>query len=152
MSIKTNQIITFGLVIAVIVSAGIIFWYKAPLLGKKYIKIKDATVFIEIANNDLIREKGLGHRNLLDQDKGMLFQFDQARQWPFWMKGMSFPLDFVWIRDGRVVDLSKNIPTQTDQKPVYVTPKENITSVLEVNAGWIDKYNIQIGDTVQLND
>jgi uncharacterized membrane protein (UPF0127 family) len=149
---RNKKILSISLVSLFIISAILLFLNMAPLIGKKYIKINDSIVYIEVADTNEKRSKGLGYRDSLPQDNGMLFTFDEARPWPFWMQGMRFPLDYIWIREEKVVDLSKNVPTQTEQNPVYVTPKENITSVLEVNAGWIDKNNIKIGDKVEIHD
>ena len=96
----------------------------------------------------------MGGRESLASDSGMLFVFDRVDKHVFWMKGLSFALDFVWIKDDKVVDVSENIPPpesgQTDESlPIY-TSKVEFNKVLEVNAGTVKKLNIKVGDTIKL--
>ena len=77
----------------------------------------------------------------------MLFVFPQPAQHSFWMKDMNFPLDFIWIRNSRVTQVSTHVPAT--QPPVTLAPDQPIDQVLEVNAGFIEKYGIKVGDAVQ---
>ena len=77
----------------------------------------------EIADDDAERALGLGGRDRLARDAGMYFVLtsDAPR---IWMKGMRFPLDLVWIKDGRVVDVTARVPdeppgTPESELPVY---------------------------------
>lgn len=122
--------------------------------GLKQLKIANTIIKIEIADTADLRTKGLGGRASLDADKGMLFIFPTTKKYQFWMKGLSFPLDFIWITNGRVVDLLKNIPAPaTDRSeqnlPIY-EPIMPVNQMLEVNAGFVDAYNIQVGDSVEV--
>lgn len=117
-------------------------------------KIKDLTLNIEIAKTPEQRAKGLGGRDSLATNSGMLFVFDSPSKYRFWMKDMRFPLDFIWIRNNQVVDLLTNIPppiaNQTDATlPIY-GPVSEVDEVLEVNSGVVAKNNIQIGDGVKI--
>ncbi len=85
-------------------------------------------------------------------DEGMLFVFPKLDKYPFWMKGLTYPLDFIWIRGDKIVDLLPNIqppaPGQTDTSlPIYQS-KEDIDKVLEVAAGTVQRLNIKVGDTI----
>ncbi len=107
----------------------------------------------EIANTAQTRARGLGGRTSLASDSGMLFVFDKSGIHPFWMKGMLFPLDFIWIKDQKVVDLIKNIPPpaegQSDnQLPIYQSTVP-VDSIIEVNAGFVDQNGIKVGDDVK---
>ena len=52
---------------------------------------------------------GLSHRPFLQASHGMLFLFDHSAKFKFWMKGMRFPLDIMWINeDYKIVDITKN--------------------------------------------
>src|SRR5258708_1943690 len=113
-----------------------------------------ATINVELANTQEKRAKGLGARDSLAKDSGMLFVFDQATKHQFWMKGMKFALDFIWVRQDRVVDLLPNIPppaapdTPDSSLPVYSSTVD-VDKVLEVNAGFISTHNIKIGDRLK---
>ncbi|MBI2599965.1 DUF192 domain-containing protein [Candidatus Daviesbacteria bacterium] len=118
------------------------------------LQINNMILKVEVADTPTKRSKGLGGRTSLPQDQGMLFIFDKADKYPFWMKGLSFPLDFVWIKDDKVVDILPNIPPPVpNQKdtdlPVY-SAKVEIDKVLEINGGMAQKLNIQVGDSVKL--
>ncbi len=120
----------------------------------KQLQINDATIKVEVADTQSKRAKGLGGRQSLASDSGMLFIFPKPDVHPFWMKGLSFALDFVWIKGDMVVDLLQNIPPpapeQTDASlPIY-SAKEQIDKVLEVPAGTIQRFNIKVGDTVRI--
>lgn len=120
------------------------------LTPQKKLQVKDQTLNIELADTASKRAKGLGGRESLPEGWGMLFVFPQEGRYRFWMKGVKFPLDFVFIKEGGVVDLLKNIPPpqpgqSTQSLPVY-EPVVPVNMVLEVNSGFVDKYNIKVGD------
>lgn len=123
-----------------------------PPAETKVLKIGNAVINVEIADTQALRSQGLGGRESLASDSGMLFIFPETKKYQFWMKGLKFPLDFIWIQNGKVVDILKNIPAptpgQSDQSlPLYesVVP---VNQVLEVNAGFADFFGIRIGDPV----
>lgn len=118
------------------------------------VTIGETVIKVEIADTQEKRAKGLGGRQTLATDSGMLFIFDRVDKHGFWMKGLSFPLDFIWIKDQKVVDIYKNAPPvasgqQDKELPIYV-PSEPVNMVLEVNAGFSDSHNIKVGDTVSI--
>lgn len=62
---------------------------------------------------------------------------------------MRFPIDIIWINNGKVVDVSRNASNDFNiLKPRFYRPKEPAQYVLEVNAGFAEKKGIVIGDTV----
>lgn len=67
------------------------------------------------------------------------------------MRGMTFPLDFVWLIDNHVMDIDQNVPWPTrGENAEIVMPQKPITMVLEVPAGTIDRLAIHIGDVVTI--
>lgn len=121
---------------------------------QKSLQIGGTTIKIEVAQTPSERSQGLGGRDSLASDSGMLFIFPENKKYQFWMKGMKFPLDFVFIRDAKVVDLLKNAPPpslgQKDSDMTVYEPVVPIGMVLEVNANFIDTHDIRVGDTVYL--
>jgi len=120
------------------------------------IKVGSTNISVELAMTQEARLKGLSGRESLDTNSGMLFTFDNTNTVrSFWMKGMKFPLDFIWIKDGKVVQIDKNIPVPPagteDSKLTIYASQTPVDYVLEVNAGFSDKNNIKIGDTVDLS-
>lgn len=99
------------------------------------------------------QEKGLGYRRFLPEDQGMLFPLQQPSLAPFWMKGMEFPLDIIYIRNHRIIALYQNLQNPTRQQPQtpIITPPQPANEVLEINAGLSQKYHFKIGDIVSID-
>lgn len=116
------------------------------------LKVGNTTVNIEIADTPSKRGRGLSNRVSLPQDSGMLFIFEAPTRPKFWMKELNFPLDFIWIKEGRVVEIMANVPNPVpgtlDSELAIYQPAIEIDQVLEVNAGFIKKNNIMVGDRV----
>ena len=55
------------------------------------------TIHVEVADTAKKRAEGLMYREHLGKDRGMLFTFDQAQPWTFWMKNTKIPLDIIWM-------------------------------------------------------
>lgn len=118
------------------------------------VTIKDITINIEVADNQSKRSKGLSDRASLASDSGMLFVFEREDKYPFWMKGLNFPLDFIWIKGNSVVDISENIqpppPGAPDASLPILTANTEVDKVLEVAAGFVKTNKVKIGDKVEL--
>jgi hypothetical protein len=117
------------------------------------VRIGDLTIHAEVANTPAERVPGLGGRDSLPHDAGMLFVHVDERQRTFWMRGMRFALDFVWISaDRRVVELIENVPPPApgtpDSELETLRPDAPAQYVLEVNAGVVAEAGIAIGDAV----
>lgn len=120
----------------------------------RQLQIKSLVITVEVADTAEKRRVGLGGKETLASDSGMLFIFDKPDKYPFWMKGVKFPLDFIYIRSNKVVDIIKNaqpVAAGTADKdiPIYL-PNQPIDSMLEVNGGFADQNNIQIGDEIKI--
>jgi uncharacterized protein len=118
------------------------------------IKINNSVINVDIADTADKRAKGLGGRDSLAPDAGMLFVFQEEKKYQFWMKGMKFPLDFVFIDQGKIVDIISNAQPPAANAddaglPIY-QPTVPINMMLEVNSGFISSHNIKVGDTVFL--
>lgn len=122
----------------------------------KEVEINSVKLQIEVADTQVKRSKGLGGRDSLPINEGMLFVFPNPGQYPFWMKGLSFPLDFIWIRGDMVVDLTQNVqpssPGQADSSLQIYQSKEQVNKILEVNAGTIQRLDIKVGNTVKIQE
>lgn len=115
---------------------------------KPIVSIAGVKIAVEIADTDEERVKGLSGRNSLDKNEGMLFVFANKDIAPsFWMKGMKISIDIIWINDGKVIKIDKDIPITPEEK--RYTPGQPIDYVLEVAAGFSDKNNLKIGDATE---
>ncbi len=127
---------------------------------QNFLKIVDTAgnlktkINIEVAVSDEDKRKGLGGRQSLATDSGMLFVFSKPDRYKFWMKGLSFPLDFIWISGDKIVDifLDAKVPEAglADNALTIYTSNQPVDKVLEVNAGFVERNKIQIGDLIQL--
>ncbi|MGB9707015.1 MAG: DUF192 domain-containing protein [Microgenomates group bacterium] len=115
----------------------------------KKITVGRTEVWVEIAKTPQQKERGLSGRDFLPENQGMIFVFEKPDFLGFWMKGMKFPLDFVWIKDNKVVEISENIKPEDFQPPRVLQLKIPVDKVLEVNAGFVKKYGIIIGDELR---
>ena len=115
--------------------------------AKKEVQISNKIIFADISDNDCKRQLGLSSREALLDGEGMLFIFERAGNYGFWMKDMSFPLDILWINDRfEVVGIERNVSTST--YPQTFGEKYLGKYVLEVSAGYSDKNNIKIGEKI----
>jgi len=124
--------------------------------SSKTITVDSTVITVEIADTVDKRTQGLSGRTDLLGDSGMLFVFDKTDRTPgFWMKGMLIPLDLIWIRDGIVVKIDKNVNppeegTPDEALPIYV-PGQVIDHVLEVRGGYSEANKISVGSKVDLS-
>ncbi len=118
------------------------------------VTIKTATeeikLFVEVADNIEEQATGLMYRTELASDQGMLFVFEEEKQRIFWMKNTKIPLDILFIdADGVIVDIKENFqPCVVDDCEKYYS--KSAQYALEVNAGFVRKNGIVIGDTLAI--
>jgi hypothetical protein len=99
---------------------------------------------IEIADTDYERQLGLMKRVSMEEKQGMLFIFPNEAMQSFWMRNTLISLDMIFINaDKEIVTIHKTTKILSDQSYPSTAPA---LYVLEVNAGFTDKYNINVGD------
>ena len=108
---------------------------------------------VELARNE-VGDLGLSGRAGLEPGTGMLFVAEEPILQGFWMKGMRFCLDLVWIEQGRVVGATEGVcppPPGTPEEalPLYFPPRP-VRYVLEVPAGWLKAHALGPGAPVVL--
>jgi hypothetical protein len=109
------------------------------------------TFNLELAITPAERAQGLSGREPLLENEGMLFVFDEPSIHGFWMKDMKFALDIIWIKDNKVVDIWQDAsPPMGDDIPRY-RPEAESDYVLEVNAGFVERSGLKIGDEVSID-
>ena len=105
---------------------------------------------ITIANNDASREQGLSDTISLPAGSGMLFVFDTASKYGFWMKDMKYDLDLVWIdADLKIVDITADVAADSYPKIFY--PSQPVRYVLEVNKKFSTAHGLKIGQIVSIS-
>lgn len=110
--------------------------------GKQF-KSRTATTHEQISTGLMFVEK-------LPENQGLLFDFHQPSFVGFWMKNTLIPLDIIYINSNfEIVQIYKNtIPLSEKILP----SNQAIRYVFEINAGLCDKYDIKIGQKIQIKD
>ncbi|MDO8467237.1 MAG: DUF192 domain-containing protein [bacterium] len=107
---------------------------------------------VEIADTAGARSIGLsGHAPLADNE-GMYFIFPIPAIYPFWMKGMIFPIDVVWLRGEKIVGIAENAAVPGSGKLEIYSPPSLVDRVLEINAGMAKKLGLVEGGMVRVPD
>lgn len=105
----------------------------------------DVCVNVETASTPQDKQRGLMFRKALGELSGMLFVNQREGIYSFWMKDTLIPLDIIWIsKDKKVAYIAK------DAQPCLETcdaikPACPAQYILEVNAGFVEKYQIKVG-------
>ncbi len=123
---------------------------KQSYLFKNYqtsVFVGDNLLFVRVASKEASREIGLSNSLPLHSNQGMLFIFNSADNYGFWMKDMIFPIDIIWIGENKkIVYIEKNVLPES--YPKNFSPNVKAMYVLEVLSGFSEKHNIKIGDEV----
>ena len=145
----------FSAIAAILLCAGAaaLFLWRSEAVSREDIALSGsrATVRGEIFSLEVVRtpeeqERGLGFRESLCERCGMLFLFPYSDRHGFWMKGMRFPIDILWIRNETIVHIERSVDFR-DQRRVY-RPDQPADRVLELNAGVCDRIGIREGDGI----
>ena len=116
--------------------------------GTPWVEIKGKRFFVEVADDDAERGRGLMFRDSMAADRGMLFVHEREEPQAYWMKNTKIPLDIIYFDSKRkLVSVQKRVPpcSAGDRCPPY--PSEgNVRYVLELNAGSADAMGLAKGD------
>jgi uncharacterized protein len=141
-----------ALILIILVLVGFSFKRHSTVEVSK-VKIGNAVVNVEVVDSYIGRGKGLMFRERLNKDTGMLFIFPNEKKHPFWMANTLISLDIIWINsDYEIVYINENTPPcgnyegNTSDCPVY-NPDSKAKYVLEVNAGWVKRNKVEVGNT-----
>lgn len=141
----------------VVVSAIGIFVYLASSPAPAFapsdaqrLTIGAAEISVTVADNPEEQTRGLSGVAQLPEGRGMLFSFPDSVQRTFWMKGMLFPLDFIWANDGVVIGFTADVPAPATAQatPSVIKSHGPVNYVIEVNAGFVRRHDIKVGDLV----
>lgn len=148
------KIINRIIIVIAVLGIGLAAWlnFTVEPTSFKEVVIKDQVFLLEIADTPNKLIKGLAGREQLADNQGMLFIFPQAAEQSFWMKGMKFEIDLLWLDDVTIVGWEQNMALPASNSldtdlPKY-TSKQPVNAVLELPAGTIDRLGLEIGDIV----
>lgn len=116
--------------------------------------INNHTLNLHLAKTSEDKKIGLSKYKTLPQDFGMIFIFDKPDLYGFWMKDMKFPIDIIFIKNGQIVTIYKNVnppKNPNDILPAFY-PKQPANMVLEINANLSEKYGFKESNKVKINN
>lgn len=118
------------------------------------ITVGTSDVKVDLAISGFEQQLGLGYRNGLEDNTGMLFVGSTPSPRTFWMKGMRFCIDIIWIQDNEIVGAAESVcpdPEGTDDVDrARYSSGEPVTHVLEMPAGWLQDNGYGPGTAVDL--
>lgn len=118
--------------------------------GEALVSLGGHEFVAEGADTPTARAQGLSGRESLEEGRGMLFLFPEAEIQSFWMKEMNFPIDIIWLREGRVIGVERSAPAPLSDAPLSALPLYTspgvVDMVFEVMAGTAERLSIKTGD------
>jgi len=114
-------------------------------LQTRTVLLKDIPITVTLAQTNAEITKGLGGKDGLKENEGMLFVFNKPDRYGFWMKDMKFSIDIVWIENNKVIFIQKSVSPET--YPESFLPTEPASMVLELQSGFCDTHGVSVGDS-----
>ena len=111
-----------------------------------------------VVDTPVLRASGLSGRDELAPSRAMWFDMGVGAPATFWMRGMRFPIDIVWVdADLRVVHVTHEAPAPPEAAadadlPRYTPGDIDVRYVLEINAGLARELGIEPGVLVMLTE
>mgnify|MGYP001806182555 FL=1 len=127
-----------------VISLALIF-YSQPRFR---VQANDCIFLVDRASSPKQQYQGLSGKKALATNQGMLFIFEEAADRSFVMRKMNFPLDIIFIKDHRVINLYHNLAPEGE------TPRQSYNSgnpadaVLEINAGRARACRLGVGSEI----
>lgn len=104
------------------------------------------TIDIEKAETAEEQEIGLMYRRSMEESQGMLFIGKEEEEKGFWMKNTYIALDIIYVNAAReIVSIGKYAKPHSTESIRSGAPAQY---VVEVVAGFCDKYGIGVGDKI----
>ena len=144
MTKKIQLAIGIGVAAVCALIVAVLWYFHIPIL-QQTVDLR-GKMTLDVADTPSSRELGLGGRPSMATDHGMIFVFDKPGIYPFWMKGMHFKLDIIWISQGIVQEVvPMNPPVNDNVFPDTHVPVHQADHVLEVNEGVAQELGIKRG-------
>lgn len=158
--LKPTGLILGGIGLLCVVGLGWWFQHRGPATAFRdhqhiHLQLGSRQLLVEVVNTPESTTQGLSGRSSIGSD-GMLFVFPKAQMLQFWMKEMKFGLDFIWLNNWTVVDLTQHVPppspeeAQNESLLTIYSPKQPADMVIEVNDGDVSRWGVQVGDTLKV--
>jgi hypothetical protein len=134
---------------------------EAARPGFERVVIKESTFWLEAVTEDATRIKGLGGRESIPEDGGMLFVFPFSDPLAFVMRDCTFEIDIAFLDDaGRVVAMhtmkvEPRNPGESDSgyeaRLTRYPSRFPARFAVEVRGGTLERLGLQPGDLIALD-
>jgi hypothetical protein len=148
--IKTYKISIFVMIILQfsLLASDKIDFNNSAILQKANKAKTSISLNLSIAETPAQWQKGLMKIKKMKENNGMLFIFPKENYRLFWMKDTYISLDLIYLdKNKKIVEINQNNKPMNEDT---IKVKEKAKFVLEVNAGFVKKHNIKIGDILIL--
>lgn len=155
--IHQYQIKRWQWILLLIITAVFVFlqFYNRYHWTEAKVVLKEKELNVLVAKTLYQQHKGLGGREEPKGFSGMIFPYSYSAKHAMMMREMEFPIDIIWLNNGKVVDLAPNVPIEPgvpeEQLKKYY-PRADANLVLELPAGWSEENELKIGDKLQILD
>lgn len=132
---KKQSLLLLVSILVVLAAAFYLFFYLSAKNRRVAVRAGQCNFQTELAQTPKQWYKGLSNHSPLASNQGMLFLFPDSSDRVFVMRDMLFPLDIVFIKDHRIINLYHNLaPEGANPKTTYHSGGPADT-VLEIPAG-----------------
>ncbi|MBI5221920.1 MAG: DUF192 domain-containing protein [Candidatus Magasanikbacteria bacterium] len=148
---KFKKIHLLFIAIFILSYAGLKLWQLR--LPTAEIEIVGQKITVWVAKTPSRLYKGLGDKESLAENQGMLLVFGKRAKHGIVMRDMEFPIDIIWLSSGQVVDIAPNVPIElgvSEEKLTRYYPRKEANAVLELSAGWAEKNGVKIGEGIKV--
>jgi Uncharacterized conserved protein len=122
-----------------------------PPPGYAIVFLGGAVVYAEVPRTPEEFARGLSGRERLEEGRGMLFIFEREGLHSFWMYGMRFRIDIVWMDStGQVVHIVERAEPCSGEDCTVYTPPVEARYVLELPEGFASRHRITIGERARI--
>lgn len=113
-------------------------------MKSSFVKIKDYTIPTLLAISDEEQQTGLMYRKELPPSMSFIYSTPKLNK--FWMKNTYCPLDIVFIKNNKILEIHKGEPMSTK----IIGPDTLTDLIVELPYGTCSKLGVSIGDKVYL--
>ena len=147
---KTFSLILAALLLVLSLVSYLFFFRNKTTQVVSRVVVNKQVIKVEIARSPQSQYQGLSGREALCPACGMLFIFPNKQELEFVMRDMKFPLDIIFIADGRVINIFENLQPEASQPTNFYKSTGAADQVLELNSGDARRYGINIGTEIKL--
>jgi uncharacterized membrane protein (UPF0127 family) len=101
---------------------------------------------IEVADTPFKRQKGLMFRSKLEEDEGMMFEFNNPQNLKFWGLNTFIPLSIAFVKNNKIAKIDRISPFSTK----CVESESDCSIAIEANHDFFEKNNIGVGSQIDI--